>query len=168
MPSALKNDLLLWIQKFHATCLALNEELIQSFKLDEELLLVGRDRFGFPALAVRQKLLPRQGSLQQQPVTYHLHGTGITFVVEEQVRVSFEYYPRVSFVATPLWGCYGVAEFIRSTEPLHPLGDETLIQPYVVELLQEGRVGRVDDCSFQFYLVQPGELYAAMTALSPC
>jgi hypothetical protein len=168
MQDALKNDLLRWVHQFHDTCLALNEELIRSFKLDDEPLLVGRDRFGLPSSAVRQKVIPRWGSLPQQPVTYHLHGIGITFVIEERISVSFEYYPRVSVAATPLWGCSTVAQFIRSTEPLHPLGDATLLRDSALALVQEGVLGRVDDHFFQFYLRKPGELYTPMATLTPC
>jgi hypothetical protein len=168
MQDALKNDLLRWIHQFHDTCLALNEELIRSFKLNDQPLLVGRDRFSLPSSAVRQKVIPRWGSLQQQPVTYHLHGTGITFVIEERISVSFEYYPRVSAVDTPLWGCYKVAQFIRSTDPLHLLGDATFLRDSALALVQEGLLGRVDDHFFQFYLCKPGELYTPMATLLRC
>lgn len=168
MQDALKNDLLRWVHQFHATCLALNEELIRSFKLDDEPLLVGHDRFSLPSSAVRQKAIPRWGSLLQQPVTYHLHGTGVTFVIEARLNVSFEYYPRVSAVATPLWGCTKVAQFIRATEPLHPLGDATLLRDAALALVQEEVLGRVDDHFFQFYLRQPGEWYTPMTILTRC
>jgi hypothetical protein len=124
-----------------------NEELIRSFKLDGEPVLTGRDRFGSPEATVFQKLIPRRGHTRERPVTYYIYGTGNTSVIEEQLTVSFEYYPPVITADTSLLGYYGVSAFVRSMSPLNPLGDESIIRNYVSELIKEEALGRVDNLS---------------------
>lgn len=166
MEDILKNELFDWIRKLHQACLTLNEELVRSFALDQEPLLAGRDLFSLPGIAVVKKVIPRRGIVND--ITYHLHGNGISFVTVEQVRVCFSYYPRVSQVATPILGCFDVYEFIRSSSPLNPLAEESLIRDYVLILMQEAVVGRVADVFLQFYLIEPGKVYAPTRSLSTC
>lgn len=166
MEGILKQELFDWIKKLHHTCLTLNEELVRSFALDKEPLLAGRDRFSLPGIAVVKRVIPRRGIVND--ITYHLHGNGISFVTAEQVSVSFSYYPRVSQADTPILGCFDVCQFIRSSSPLNPLAEESLIRDYVLTLMQEAVVGRVDDVFFQFYLIEPGKVYAPTRSLSTC
>lgn len=155
MDDALTYDLLTWIKKLHHTCLELNEALIRSFQLEQEPLLQEYNRFEWPPQAVKHRLIPRHGSIApfrtQRPITYHVHGSGITLFADA-AKVFFEYYPKTGPNRQPVLGPDKLHDFIRSLNPLDACCDDARIKDGLRALFQRGTLVRLHESYFAFYL----------------
>lgn len=143
-----------WIKKLHHSCIKLNNNLIKHYELDKNEILSNYEYFELPIVAVKHKIIPRQGEFKygnEQIVNYHIHGTGITFFIEE-VKIFFEYYPKISPERKPILGLTKIFDFICSSNPNDDLCNLQEIQNNLVLLFQDKTLTRIDENYFEFYL----------------
>lgn len=83
-----------FIESYGAKCIKLNFALISNFKLNEILDLQDINHFILPIRASKLKIIGHVGNfiLENENVEYHIHGTGITFTVNE-IKYSFNFEP---------------------------------------------------------------------------
>jgi hypothetical protein len=157
MEQALAEDLLNWAELLQSRCFELNEALIKANKLDNKTELADCNSFSWPARAVRLKLIPRIGSIndnnKEYSFTYHIHGTGITIRTAVGENIHFEYFPQPASDPRPLLGLSSMQQFIYSVSPTNPLCDAHIIARGLEKLFQTGLLIRVHEKFFlNFYL----------------
>lgn len=83
-----------FIESYGAKCIKLNFALISNFKLNEILELQDVNHFVLPLRAGKLKIISHVGNfiLENEDVEYHIHGTGITFTINE-IKYSFNFEP---------------------------------------------------------------------------
>lgn len=148
-----KANLTIWIKKLHNICMELNASLISFYKLDEYNVLSTYDNFVLPAAAVLHKIIPRQGVFKYKDnvANYHVHGGGITFLVEN-VKVSFGYFPQLSSNIKPILGLSRIFDFISSSAPNDDLYDQQFIENNLLILFQDNILTRLYEDYLEFYL----------------
>jgi len=156
MPDLNKNDIINWVKKLNHFCINLNNYLIKFYELDRNELLSDYDFFELPLVAAKHKIIPRQAEIiydfdNKKNLNYHIHGTGITFFLEE-VKIFFEYYPKTSPERKPILGLIKVFDFIFSSNPDENLCTLQEIQDYLILLFQDKTLIRIDENYFEFYL----------------
>lgn len=82
------------IESYGTKCIELNFGLISNLKLNENSDLKDINYFLLPLRASKLKIINHIGSfiLQNKNVEYHIHGTGITFYLNE-IKYSFNLEP---------------------------------------------------------------------------
>jgi len=83
-----------FIESYGIKCVKLNFALISYYKLNEISDLQDINHFALPLRANRLKMISHLGNfiLENQDVQYHIHGTGITFTINE-IEYSFNFEP---------------------------------------------------------------------------
>lgn len=154
MKNSSKSNLVIWIKRIHSLCLELNSTLIDFYKLNTEPVLKEYDILELPTMAVKHKIILRHDIIESnnEKISYHVHGTGITFLLVNDVVVHFEYYPKTVPKRMPILGVSTICRFIESVDPNNLFVNNDIIVEGLNELFHDNILIRLENESYQFYL----------------
>lgn len=139
------------IEFYGSKCIELNFALISKFGLNTNSDLQNIDYLLLPFRASRLKIINYKGSfiLGNQNLEYHIHGTGITFNLNE-VRYSFNFEP-INGHITPVFSISSLYDYIIL---VYKKIDHKDFTNAITQLTDEGLLINIHEKAMSYYIPQ--------------
>ena len=140
-----------FIESYGAKCIKLNFALISNFNLNVILDLQDINHFALPLRASNLKIISHVGNfiLENEDVEYHIHGTGITFTINE-IKYSFNIEP-VKEKILPVFSISSLYDYITLVYKKMSHNDFTAV---INQLVEERLLINIHQNVLSYYLPQ--------------
>lgn len=141
-----------FIESYGARCIKLNFALISNFRLNKisDLQDTSNNYFLLPLRAGKLKIISHLGNfaLENKDIEYHIHGTGITFTLDE-IKYSFEYFPQVNNNNIPIFSISSIYDYI---ETIYENIEQDVFMKIMNKLVDDKRIIKIYEHGFSFYI----------------